>query len=172
VAAQPADPNASPTEQPSSGPPPIQHTPTLRQGQLSNFAEPVTNTPVGVPISVADDPTQPVEEQGAPTVEQLAGALLTRAAGQIEIAAPAPLPRPGDEQLLRGTAAGAALQEKLTGVAPEMPGDPESDEARQAEIDARKAALDQAREAAQAQIENQQLVEENQPQPQENQPAA
>jgi len=96
------DPEASPTEQPEE----VQHTPTLPQGFISTNAEPVTNIPPGTPLQVADPAAGPLEDAARPS---------------LEIAAPAPLPRPGDEQLVRGTEAGDAQIAELTGVAPELP---------------------------------------------------
>jgi len=101
------DPQASPTETPQE----VQHTPTLPQGFISTNAEPVTNIPPGTPLQVADPAAGPAQDAARPS---------------LEIAAPAPLPRPGDEQLTRGTVDGDAKIAELTGVAPELPSTEES----------------------------------------------
>jgi hypothetical protein len=139
VSAVAADPNASPTEQPQQRVE-LPHTPTLPLGSLSNFAEPVTNIPPGAPMRLAADPTVSQAEPAPPPFESLA-------APTLEIAAPAPLPRPGDERLIRGTAEGAAQQEELTGQAPEMPLDPNSTEAAEAQREALEQQLQQRKEA-------------------------
>lgn len=145
VSARPANPRqeaeANGAEE-QEAPVETQHTPTLPQGQVSYYAEGANNTPVGTPITVAPD----VVAQAAPA----AAALVTPAATTLEIAAPAPLPRPGDENLQRGTPEGAALQAELTGVAPEMPEDPDSPEAKQKIEEDRQAEMAKQKEAAES----------------------
>ena len=131
----------------------IPHTPVLPLGHLSNYAEGVTNTPAGTSLQLAADPTVAQAEPAAAPWESLA-------APTLEIAAPAPLPRPGDEQLLRGTAEGAVQQEELTGVAPEMPTDPNSPEAAQAQRDAAEAEQKARLESKKAVYERQQASAE------------
>jgi hypothetical protein len=131
----------------------VPHTPTLPMGTVSNFAEPVTAIPPGTPIKVAADPTVTQAEPAAAPV-------VTTAPTQMEIAAPAPLPRPGDEQLIRGTAEGAAQQEELTGVKPEMPLDPTSPEAQDADRKIFEQQLAQDQEAAEAIAARQQASQE------------
>lgn len=145
VSAQPAAdrgvarPETAETPQPVE----VEHTPTLPQGTVSNYAEPVTAIPPGTPVTVAADPTV---NQAAPA----AAPVVSSAPGQMEIAAPAPLPRPGDEQLTRGTAEHAVQQEELTGVAPEMPADPNSDEAQAHARELFEQQQQQEREAAES----------------------
>jgi len=137
------DIEASPTETPVE----VQHTPTYPVGTVGMHAEGVTNIPPGTPITVAPDPTDPAAVAAAPTVSP--------APGTIEVAGPAPLPRPGDEQLIRGTAAGNELWAELTGNTLEAP------DAQAAEVSAREAAetkLEQDREAAEAAQANQQKL--------------
>lgn len=130
----------------------VEHTPTLPLGTVSNYAEPVTAIPVGVPVTVAADPTV---EQAAPA----AAPVQSSAPGQLEIAAPAPLPRPGDEQLTRGTAEHAVQQEELTGVAPEMPADPNSPEAQDRAREIFEQQQEQQKEAAESIAKRQQESE-------------
>lgn len=151
VAAKPAATEAQ-TSLPQ-GPVEVPHTPTLPMGTVSNFAEPVTAIPPGTPIKVAADPTVTQAEPAAAPV-------VTTAPPQMEIAAPAPLPRPGDEQLIRGTAEGAAQQEELTGVKPEMPLDPTSPEAQDADRKIFEQQLAQDQEAAEAVAARQQASQE------------
>jgi len=140
VPAQPAA-QAEPAAPPA--PVEVEHTPTPPLGTVSNYAEPVTAIPDGTPITVAADPTV---TQAPPAAAPVVSAAPT----QMEIAAPAPLPRPGDENLTRGTAEHAVMQEELTGVAPEMPVDPNSPEARARDEEIRTQQLEQEQEAAQA----------------------
>lgn len=131
----------------------LPHTPTLPLGQLSNYAEGANNIPAGTPLSVAADPT-------VAQAEPAAAPLVTPAWRQIEIAAPAPLPRPGDEQLIRGTAEGAIMQEELTGQKPEMPLDPNSSEAQDQAREAWEQAQEQEKEAAESIAERQKAQQE------------
>ena len=171
MTAQPPDSGlqASPTEAPAQrtavpgAPTEIEHTPTPPLGTVSNYAEAATSIPPNTPVTVAPDPTLTPDPQD-PGTQALAGAIVSAAPGQIEIAAPAPLPRPGDEKLTRGTAAHAALQEELTGEAPVMPADPDSEEVQQALMEQRKADLQQAKDAADAAAANQQKLLDAQPQ--------
>jgi hypothetical protein len=173
VSAQ-TDPRSQPQQPPTGeGEGPVlvevEHTPTLKIGEVSNYSIPASDLPIGAPVAVVDDPTQPAAEAD-PHAQALAGALVSAAAPQLEIAAPAPLPRPGDEQLTRGTAAHAILQEQLTGEAPVHPADPNSEEAKTALADAYQADLEQRQEAAEAAVANQQTLLDNSPKVQTGQP--
>jgi hypothetical protein len=154
------DDNQSLEESPVETPVEIAHTPTLPVGQVSNYAEGVTNIPPGTPITVAADPTKPLEATLQDAQATATGVTVSQAPGTIEVAAPAPLPRPGDEQLTRGTAAHAELQEELTGQAPEMPDDSTSEAAAQAQREAETLRLEQQRDAAEAAQRNQQKLYE------------
>jgi hypothetical protein len=100
-----------------------EHTPVLPQGFVSNYAEGVTNTPVEADVRVVE----PGQVAQAPVA---AAALMSKAPEQMVIAAPAPLPRPGDENLTRGTEVDTEVRAELEGVEPVMPLDPRSAEAR------------------------------------------
>ena len=109
--AQDAEPQNAPTTS-NVAPPEVQHTPTYQQGTVSTHAEAATSIPPGTEITIADPADPPV---------------VTPAPGTLEIAQPAPLPRPGDENLTRGTVDGDAQIADLTGVAPEVPKDPNAE---------------------------------------------
>jgi len=106
-----------------------EHTPVLPQGFVSNWAEGANNIPAQTPVVVVE----PEQVTAAKAMEQAlpaVTALVSPARTSMEIASPAPLPRPGDENLTRGTEADAELRSELEGSEPEMPLDPNSAEAR------------------------------------------
>jgi hypothetical protein len=131
----------------------VPHTPTLPQGFVSNYAEPVSNIPPGTPMHTIEPEHVMLAQAGlAP------GPFVSAAAPQIEIAAPAPLPRPGDENLTRGTVPDIELQEELTGVKPEVPLAPDSPELRKADDEARDLNEKNATEAQENLAERQEKM--------------
>lgn len=136
VSARPANPaeeqrtvGVIPPTASSNQPAEPEHTPVLPQGFVSNWAEGANNIPLNTPVVVIE----PEQVAAAKAMEQAlpaVTALVSPARSSMEIASPAPLPRPGDENLTRGTEPDAELRAELEGVAPEMPLDPNSSEAR------------------------------------------
>jgi hypothetical protein len=148
VTATPPEPTIedSPTETPVE----VQHTPTPPVGTIGTYPEAVTNIPPGSQVKLARDPAEAAPPAAMPTS--------VPAASTLEVAAPAPLPRPGDEQLVRGTAAGNELFAELSGQEIKQPTDPESDEAVTAAREARTQQLEQEREALEAAAANEQKL--------------